>query len=206
MDRKLLALLTSKATSYGFVLIKKPRVDKFALFSIYKGVMQEGAGFTLNVEDVEDLLNYYYLKYLYSSSVNHGLLRSRYTQPTKPQKTRIELLIPAIQKLIQNPLITGTYGVKKTPVGKMSSSYCEAYGDGYCSKKPINKVLKGLAKTARAANLLLNRYPYPYLFDKDLIDRYVIVNLLTGHIVKKCQIQEVKAFIAGVLSGNIQLV
>ena len=68
------------------MLIKKPRVDKFALFSVYKETVQEGAGFTLNVEDVEDLLNYYYLKYLCSSSVSYGLLRSRHTQPAQTLK------------------------------------------------------------------------------------------------------------------------
>jgi len=190
MDKDRLDFLKDAAKMYGFLLIKQPRVDRFALFSYRDGLLQEGEGFSLEESDVVDLLRYY--DYKYPQIVPGKLFGPRPVRRTQAEK--VARLEKAIEKLNSNVKIKGSYSKK---IGNREP-------DGWYPERRKNKDNKYLKKRARLFKLLIIRNPYP-----TEIERYVVFDLSTGKIFNSehysCTIDDLKVLLDDIENGTVTL-
>ncbi len=149
---------TKVLKGYGFRVIKKPRYNNFALIDLKVGKVREGRGYSLELNDLIDLMLYYNLKY-------RGWRKK-------------EQLQFHIKKLNNNPRLHGEYAEGSCDDGDSSGYIAVQKGEVY-------KTDKRLLQRAKAFKLSIIRYPYHIIWHDNLYDSYIIFNKKTGTLIGK---------------------
>lgn len=146
-------------------IIKKPRQNKFLIVRLSDGKIQLGKGFTL--DDYYILCWYYYLLSIYQPY--------RIFRLSMSDEGKIKLMTPYINYLNNNPFVKGHCKVEdclqQVPYSK--------------ARPEIYKVNKYLQRRARLQKLLLIKYPYQVIQNKDLFNSYIILDRNTGELLGK---------------------
>lgn len=162
MDKNVLALMRQRAKEYNLLLIKKPRHDKFMLFNYRNGTLRDGEGFSLNEDDVKNILRYYTLKFRNPNYIKVGNGCRKLNRDEE-----IKYLDLICNRLNQNECIRGHYSREEND-------------SPFETKSHKNTADIKLRKRARACNLLLIRYPYQPIMDPEIDNRYTLINLKKG--------------------------